>query len=105
MSSDEATVDWQTIVRHLWFGESLKEAIDRPRVHHQLHPMKFQYELGFPAAILEALEAKGHRTGVSDYPTVVTAVAVDDDGVLYANSDGRGTGDVAGLDENEADSL
>jgi hypothetical protein len=38
----------QTLVRNLWFGENLKEAIDSYRIHHQLLPMNFQYESGFP---------------------------------------------------------
>ena len=39
----------QSIIRNLWFGETIKEAIDSPRIHHQLFPMKFQYEKGFPS--------------------------------------------------------
>ncbi len=39
----------QSIIRNLWFGETIKEAIDSPRMHHQLFPMKFQYEKGFPS--------------------------------------------------------
>ena len=36
------------LIRNLWFGETIKEAIDSPRIHHQLFPMTFQYEKGFP---------------------------------------------------------
>lgn len=39
---------FKTIIQNLWFGKSIKEAIDRPKIHHQLFPMTFQYETGFP---------------------------------------------------------
>ena len=38
----------QALIRNLWFGENIKEAIDSYRIHHQLMPMNFQYESGFP---------------------------------------------------------
>ena len=38
------------MIRNLWFGETIKEAIDSPRFHHQLYPMKFSYEDRFPEA-------------------------------------------------------
>lgn len=38
----------KTIIQNLWFGTTIKEAIDRSRMHHQLFPMTFQYETGFP---------------------------------------------------------
>lgn len=33
-------------MRHLWFGENVKEAVDAARFHHQLYPMEFSYEYG-----------------------------------------------------------
>ena len=41
----------QAIIRNVWFGETIKEAIDSRRMHHQLFPMEFQYENGFPMVI------------------------------------------------------
>ena len=35
-----------TLVRTLWFGENLKQAVDAPRIHHQLYPMELEYEYG-----------------------------------------------------------
>jgi gamma-glutamyltranspeptidase / glutathione hydrolase / leukotriene-C4 hydrolase len=34
------------IMRYLWFGSTIKEAIDEPRFHHQLVPNEVQYEYG-----------------------------------------------------------
>lgn len=39
---------FQTLIRNLWFGENIKEAIDSYRMHHQLIPMNLRYETGFP---------------------------------------------------------
>lgn len=35
------------IMRHLWFNETLEEAVNAKRLHHQLFPMAVQYETGF----------------------------------------------------------
>lgn len=38
----------QVALRNLWFNETIKEAIDAPRIHHQLYPMELTYECGVP---------------------------------------------------------
>lgn len=35
-------------MRTLWFNDSLVEAVDDPRVHHQLFPPEIQVDPGFP---------------------------------------------------------
>lgn len=40
----------------------MKHAIDARRLHHQLMPMQINYEDGFAAEAIQALEALGHRT-------------------------------------------
>jgi gamma-glutamyltranspeptidase len=37
----------------LWYNKTLKEAIDKPRIFHQLVPMQIQYEYGTTRVILE----------------------------------------------------
>lgn len=36
----------QVIMRVFWFNQNVKEAVDYPRIHHQLYPMEVQYEYG-----------------------------------------------------------
>lgn len=33
-------------MRKLWFGQSIKEAVDEARIHHQIFPMNAEYEFG-----------------------------------------------------------
>lgn len=40
------TVLAQVIMRTFWFGQNVKEAIDAPRLHHQVFPMELEYEYG-----------------------------------------------------------
>ncbi|XP_046440624.1 glutathione hydrolase 1 proenzyme-like [Daphnia pulex] len=87
-----------TLVRNLWFGENLKEAIDSYRIHHQLLPMNFQYESGFPKNIVESLRRRGHNVTEKVLRSAVYAISVEPDGLIYANADSRKGGDVAGID-------
>lgn len=34
------------MARSLWFEQNIKEAVDAPRIHHQLQPMILEYEYG-----------------------------------------------------------
>lgn len=34
------------IMRVLWFDQDIKQAIDAPRIHHQLVPNEIEYEFG-----------------------------------------------------------
>merc|ERR1712071_79637 len=75
------------MIRNLWFGETIKEAIDSPRFHHQLYPMKFSYEDRFPEAIVHNMSSKGHTTYEMKSGSTVTGFTVEEDGLIYANSD------------------
>ena len=48
-------------LRTLLFKETVKEAIDAPRIHHQLYPEFVSYDEGFPEPLLKALRSKGHE--------------------------------------------
>lgn len=37
----------QTILHNLWLGLDIKSAIDAERIHHQLMPMRVDFEEGF----------------------------------------------------------
>jgi len=75
--------------RVLWFGESIKAAIDALRLHHQLLPAAVSYETGFDKDILEGLKMKGHNlTKVGIGKSIVQGIARQGD-FFYANSDYR----------------
>lgn len=42
------TATAQLIMRLLWFGQNVREAVESPRLHHQLTPFHSEYEPGFP---------------------------------------------------------
>ncbi|CAG9786845.1 unnamed protein product [Diatraea saccharalis] len=86
------------IMRKLWFDQTIKEAVDEPRFHHQIFPMKIEYEFGILADVIKGLRAKGH--GVQRYKgrgSIVCALFRNRTGI-YANADFRKGGDVAGMD-------
>ena len=111
----------KAIIRNLWFGETIKEAVDSDRIHHQLFPMELQHEPGFPTVrylliqfiaiinnnnwhsviqtILDSLAEKGHNFSTFSNSSAVCGIVVEpSDGFIYANSDYRKGGDVAGID-------
>ncbi|XP_058126928.1 glutathione hydrolase 1 proenzyme-like [Anopheles ziemanni] len=86
-----------TLMRALWFGYDIKEAIDAPRLHHQLVPMAVQYEYGNLDVIVKGLQGKGHQTTrYRERGSIICAIAQNASGV-YANADFRKGGDVAGF--------
>ncbi|KAF5277188.1 hypothetical protein FQR65_LT03894 [Abscondita terminalis] len=86
------------IMRNLWFKQNIKEAVDAPRIHHQLYPMHISYEYGNLQQIITGLEHKGHNTSrYSDAGSIVCAISVEN-GTIIANADYRKGGDVYGLD-------
>ncbi|KAI9556606.1 hypothetical protein GHT06_016396 [Daphnia sinensis] len=90
------------MIRNLWLGEDIKEAIDSPRFHHQLFPMTLHYEKGLPKEMVKQLANRGHQMsqentrGGSVYGISVEQED-DDEFYLYANADYRKGGDVAGF--------
>ncbi|KAF9207447.1 hypothetical protein BGZ49_000400 [Haplosporangium sp. Z 27] len=75
------------------------EAIEAPRIHHQLMPNFVDIESGYSSAEIDFLATRGHNVTVSDIlmaKAEVQAVMRDLDGVFYAASDSRKHGVAAG---------
>uniref|UniRef100_A0A3B3Z6B9 Uncharacterized protein n=1 Tax=Periophthalmus magnuspinnatus TaxID=409849 RepID=A0A3B3Z6B9_9GOBI len=85
-----------TLMNELWFGKSLKEAIESPVVfiNSANHP---QFEREFDQKIIEGLIAFGHKYDprISTFYNVVNAVEKDGD-CICAVSDARKMGKAAG---------
>lgn len=88
-------------IRHLYFGEDIKTAIDSRRLHHQFLPNTINYEPGFDNDMLQSLIDRGHvAKPIVGRSSVVMAVGKEyqSDGttVITANSDARKGGSVDG---------
>uniref|UniRef100_A0A646QER6 Scol-GGT n=1 Tax=Hemiscolopendra marginata TaxID=943146 RepID=A0A646QER6_9MYRI len=87
-----------TTMRILWMGRNIKEAIDEPRLHHQLIPNEIEVEPRFPKDVLAGLKNIGHKTKSSGpFGSLVVGIKRTEDGKLTANYDYRRGGSVAGL--------
>lgn len=87
----------QSTIRHLWMKDTLHDAIQAKRVHHQLLPMLIQYESGFDEKILLGLQALGHitaQTQVTRGFSAVTAISKAFN-VLEVSADARRNGSTA----------
>lgn len=49
------------MLRYLYFKESIEDAVHAPRIHHQLAPMRLEYEVGFNQEIIDDLSRIGHE--------------------------------------------
>jgi gamma-glutamyltranspeptidase/glutathione hydrolase/leukotriene-C4 hydrolase len=87
------TATAQLVMRLLWFGQNVREAIESPRLHHQLIPFYSEYEPGFPRPILQKLIDRGQNfSTMGTFSTAATAIFRSSDGRIYANSDYRKAG-------------
>ncbi|KAH9644806.1 hypothetical protein HF086_007894 [Spodoptera exigua] len=81
-------------------GNELPDAIQRPRLHHQLLPMEVQHEADFNPVIIEALQKKGHATtelGPTAGFAAMVAAARDAYGYLVPQTDHRRVGSIDGF--------
>ncbi|XP_049838257.1 scoloptoxin SSD14-like isoform X2 [Schistocerca gregaria] len=86
------------IMRYLWFGDNIKEAVDASRIHHQLYPMKLSYEYGVLDQVIKGLEKLGHLTDrYKSRGSIICAIAKEAE-YIFANADYRKRGDVFGID-------
>lgn len=87
----------QTLVNLEW-GADLSEAIEAPRIHHQLLPVQVSVETTYDEHILDALRQKGHEVDYLDINLGIAEVqAVMRDGPgkhakVFAASDSRKNG-------------
>ncbi|TMW52364.1 hypothetical protein DOY81_002531 [Sarcophaga bullata] len=91
-----------TIIRYLIFKETLQEAINCGRMHHQLAPMRVEAEDHVPAYIRDYLDKVGHVMRVSPKGkgfAAVTAIGVEN-GVPEPKYDQRRVGSTATVHRN-----
>ncbi|OQV15426.1 Gamma-glutamyltranspeptidase 1 [Hypsibius exemplaris] len=84
------------LIRVLYFGQDVKEAIDAPRIHHQLLPMELSYEPNFLRKHLKGLEDKGHHLVFSNTIAVIQGLDRLENMRIEANCDYRKRGAPAG---------
>ncbi|XP_023198857.1 glutathione hydrolase 5 proenzyme-like isoform X2 [Xiphophorus maculatus] len=83
------------LINHLWFGKSLKEAIDTPVVYVDSEN-KVKFEPKFDEGVIKALRAFGHKNETArKFYNVVNAVEKKD-GCICAESDDKKLGETAG---------
>ncbi|KAF9365630.1 hypothetical protein BGX34_009165 [Mortierella sp. NVP85] len=89
----------QTMLNIYNHNYNVMEAVEAPRVHHQLMPNVVDIESGFASAEVRFLKTRGHNVTVSDISLAkaeVQAVMREIDGLIYAASDSRKHGVAAG---------
>lgn len=84
------------VVRHLWLGETIKESVDAPRIHHQLFPMEISYEFGVLDQVVKGLEQLGHKTSRYRAASSVACAISKFNKTITANADFRKGGEVYG---------
>ena len=80
---------FEVVMQVTRFGESLEKAISTPRYHHQWLPQQVWYEEGTPPALIDSLEALGHKMVPKKYIGLVKAVQVLPSGKLKGAGDPR----------------
>lgn len=79
-------------------GQTVKEAVDSPRIHHQLFPPRVSYEFGIPKPVIDGLKRLGHATKRYRERGSVACVILYENSTIFANADYRKGGDVYGVD-------
>lgn len=91
------TATAQVILNAIRFAMPPRDAVGRPRFHHQWMPNVLRFEETWDnASIRAALEARGHEIGRIDDVGVVQLISVDEDGRIRAACDPRKGGEPAG---------
>ncbi|ETN81683.1 putative gamma-glutamyltransferase [Necator americanus] len=81
----------QTVIRTMLFNQTVKEAIDAPRLHNQFLPHATEYEKPVPEEMIAVLtnKYKQNMTMVDKQKSVVQGLEVHPDGFIHGNSDFR----------------
>jgi len=58
-------------MNYFWFGDNLKDAVSKPRIHSQLFPNMVLVEPNFPKKYIKALKRYGHKK-ITDDTTLFT---------------------------------
>ena len=86
-------------LRTLVYGETLEAAVGAPRFHQQWSPTATEFEAGWPPALLEALERRGHEVREVDTRFGgIQAIQVLGNGEVVGVSDPRRLGGVSQTD-------
>lgn len=88
----------QIVAKILWMGQTVKQAMDAPRIHHQLYPSEIFYEYGIQKQVVDGLKKIGHKTSRYRVRGSVACVILINNDTVYANADFRKGGDVYGID-------
>jgi gamma-glutamyltranspeptidase/glutathione hydrolase len=78
-----------TIMRVLDFQESLPEAVEGRRFHHQWRPNAVSYERGLDAKVVEGIRTRGHNVEELESGGRTQAIGVDASGKLVGVADPR----------------
>lgn len=70
----------QVIMRYLYFNENIRDAVSAPRIHHQLIPMRIEYEPGLSDEIIQGLQKIGHEMHLSPPDGFVALTAISREG-------------------------
>lgn len=62
----DTSIKLQVLMNYYWFGDSLKDAVSKPRLHSQLFPNMVLVEPNFPQDIIRGLRRYGHKRITND---------------------------------------
>lgn len=91
------TVLVSLLVRLLWWQQSVKEAVDAPRFHHQLHPMVLEYEFGWTEQLVAEMRRLGHRMQRYGVRSSIVAALTRNSSGIFGVADYRKRGEVVGF--------
>ncbi|XP_074656913.1 glutathione hydrolase 1 proenzyme-like [Tubulanus polymorphus] len=79
---------FEVAMNYMLGGESLKTAIDKPRIHNQLYPDIVEYEDGIPANVITFLQQRGHKLEkVTEGINIINAVSKSNETIdAYADA-------------------